>query len=117
LSNLIENAVRYGSEVSVALNSDDRESTIDISDDGSGIPDEKKKVVMEPFVRGDEARTMEASDGFGLGLSIAQTIVQTHGGTLCLRDNKPRGLRVVISLPCVIEPDAGLPQVAGRTVA
>lgn len=100
ITNLVENAVRFGSEVEVALTESEAAATIEVSDNGPGIPEHKKCAMLEPFVRGDEARTMDESSGFGLGLSIAQTIAQTHGGSLSLRDNTPHGLRVVISLPC-----------------
>jgi signal transduction histidine kinase len=99
ITNLVENAVRFGTEVNVTVVGHDEAATIDISDNGPGIPDDKKAAMLEPFVRGDEARTMDDSSGFGLGLSIAQTIVRTHGGSLSLHDTKPQGLRVTASLP------------------
>ena len=54
--------------------------------------------MLEPFVRGEDARTMDDTAGFGLGLSIAQAIVTAHGGTLELLDNAPTGLRVRLLL-------------------
>ena len=54
--------------------------TIDVEDDGPGISDALKKNVLEPFVRGDDARNMDEAAGFGLGLSIARAIVLAHGG-------------------------------------
>ncbi len=65
---------------------------IDIEDDGPGISDAHKASVLEPFVRGDQARNMDEAEGFGLGLSIANAIVLAHGGTLSLHDRKPHGL-------------------------
>lgn len=99
LANLIGNAIRFGSEVNVAFASENAIATIAVSDNGPGIPDDKKAAMLEPFVRGDDARTMNETSGFGLGLSIASSIVEAHGGSLSLQDNQPRGLRVVISLP------------------
>ena len=55
--------------------------------------------MLEPFVRGDDARNMDEASGFGLGLSIARTIVLAHGGELSLHDRQPRGLIVRIQLP------------------
>ncbi|AND89045.1 MULTISPECIES: ATP-binding protein [Bradyrhizobium] len=98
LANLIGNAVRFGSEVNVALSVANAVTTIEISDDGPGIPDDKKAAMLEPFVRGDDARTMNETSGFGLGLSIASSIVEAHGGSLSLQDNQPHGLKVVIVL-------------------
>ncbi|WP_461331413.1 sensor histidine kinase [Bradyrhizobium diazoefficiens] len=98
LANLIGNAIRFGSEVNVALSVADAVTTIEVSDDGPGIPDDKKAAMLEPFVRGDDARTMNETSGFGLGLSIASSIVEAHGGSLSLQDNQPHGLKVVIVL-------------------
>jgi signal transduction histidine kinase len=55
--------------------------------------------MLEPFVRGDDARNMDDTTGFGLGLSIARAIVLAHGGELSLRDRQPHGLIVRIELP------------------
>jgi signal transduction histidine kinase len=76
----------------------DGQMLIDIADDGPGIPDERKAAMLEPFVRGEDARTMDETAGFGLGLSIAQSIVAAHGGRLMLLDNAPKGLRVRLLL-------------------
>jgi signal transduction histidine kinase len=73
--------------------------SIDVEDDGPGISDARKDAMLEPFVRGDDARNMDEVTGFGLGLSIARTIVQAHGGELSLNDRQPRGLIVRIELP------------------
>lgn len=55
--------------------------------------------MLEPFVRGDDARTMDESTCFGLGLSIARGIALAHGGALSLHDRKPHGLIVRMRLP------------------
>jgi signal transduction histidine kinase len=98
VTNLVENATRFGTDIGVALVVSGNQITIDVSDDGPGIPDERKAAMLEPFVRGEEARTMDETAGFGLGLSIAQAIVTAHAGTLQLLDNAPRGLRVRLLL-------------------
>ena len=99
ITNLVENAVRFGSETTIRLRFSPDTMTIDVADDGPGISDARKKFVLEPFVRGDDARNMDEAVGFGLGLSIASTIVKAHGGELSLRDRQPRGLIVSIQLP------------------
>ncbi|WP_441237695.1 ATP-binding protein [Bradyrhizobium sp. 930_D9_N1_4] len=101
VTNLVQNATRFGTQIDVALLMSGDQIVIDISDDGPGIPDERKAAMLEPFVRGEEARTMDETAGFGLGLSIAQAIVTAHDGTLLLLDNKPKGLRVRLQLPGV----------------
>lgn len=99
VTNLIENAVRFGSEVKVAFSSAGDQAVIEVSDNGPGILNERKAAMLEPFVRGEEARTMDETSGFGLGLSIAQAIISAHGGRLSLHDNDPNGLRVCLILP------------------
>jgi signal transduction histidine kinase len=99
ITNLVENAVRFGSETTIRLRFSSDTMTIDVEDDGPGISDARKKFMLEPFVRGDDARNMDEAVGFGLGLSIASTIVKAHGGELSLRDRQPRGLIVSIQLP------------------
>ena len=98
VTNLVQNATRFGTRVDVALSLSGDRLVIDVSDDGPGIPDDRKAAMLEPFVRGEEARTMDETAGFGLGLSIAQAIVTAHDGTLVLLDNEPRGLRVRLQL-------------------
>jgi signal transduction histidine kinase len=99
VTNLAENAVRYGAEATIRLRMAPNTMTIDIEDDGPGISDERKNVMLEPFVRGDDARNMDDVGGFGLGLSIARAIVLAHGGELSLNDRTPHGLIVRIRLP------------------
>lgn len=99
VTNLVENATRFGTEVVVALLVSQADLVIDVSDNGPGIPDEQKAAMLEPFVRGEEARTMDETAGFGLGLSIAQAIATSHGGSLLLRDNEPNGLSARLVFP------------------
>jgi signal transduction histidine kinase len=99
ITNLVENAVRFGAEATVRLNVSPDHVTIDVEDDGPGISDARKDVMLEPFVRGDDARNMDETSGFGLGLSIARAIVLAHGGELSLNDRQPHGLIVRITLP------------------
>lgn len=109
VANLVENAVRYGSRVAVMLREEATRLVIEVSDDGPGIPHEDRQRLLEPFMRGDEARGRIDSEGFGLGLSIVHAIVASHGGELTLEDNEPTGLRVRFALPrrALHEPHAG----------
>jgi signal transduction histidine kinase len=99
VTNLVENAVRFGAEATIRLRMSRDTVTIEVEDDGPGISDARKEVMLEPFVRGDDARNMDEAAGFGLGLSIARSIVLAHGGTLSLHDRQPHGLIVRIELP------------------
>ena len=98
VANLVENAVRYGTHIVVRLTADDAGLCIAVEDDGPGIPDAHKNAMLEAFVRGDDARTMDDRAGFGLGLSIARTVAEAHGGTLTLHDHAPQGLSARITL-------------------
>ncbi|ABD90175.1 ATP-binding protein [Rhodopseudomonas palustris] len=99
VTNLVENAVRFGAETSIGLAVTPDAVKIDVADDGPGISDAQKSAMLEPFVRGDDARNMDEASGFGLGLSIAQAVALAHGGALSLNDRKPHGLIVRITLP------------------
>lgn len=99
VTNLVENAVRFGAEATIRLGVSARSIHIDVEDDGPGISDARKHAMLEPFVRGDDARNMDEAAGFGLGLSIARAIVDAHGGELTLNDRQPHGLIVRIELP------------------
>jgi signal transduction histidine kinase len=99
ITNLVENAVRFGAEVTIRLRVSPETATVEVEDDGPGISDGRKEVMLEPFVRGDDARNMDETAGFGLGLSIARTIVMAHGGELSLHDRQPHGLIVRVNLP------------------
>lgn len=97
--NIIENAARYAKKKIRITEKDSAEQVeIIIEDDGPGIPDDKKRDALRPFVRLDEARS-EETGGTGLGLSIAQTAIENHGGQMFLEDSDMGGLRVRIILP------------------
>ena len=98
VTNLVENAVRFGAEATIRLMVSPDTVTIEVEDDGPGISDARKDVMLEPFVRGDDARNMDEAAGFGLGLSIARSIVLAHGGELSLNDRQPHGLIVRIRI-------------------
>ena len=98
-ANIIENAARYAkTTVKISERDYDDHVEIIIEDDGPGIPDDKKKDAMRPFVRLDEARGTDTG-GTGLGLSIAQTAFENHGGQMFLENSELGGLRVRIVLP------------------
>jgi signal transduction histidine kinase len=99
VTNLVENAVRFGAEAVIRLRVSQDQLTIEVEDDGPGISDALKQTMLEPFVRGDDARNMDETAGFGLGLSITNAIATAHGGALSLHDRQPHGLVVRIRLP------------------
>ncbi len=72
--------------------------TINIEDDGPGIPEDQHKNVFKPFVRLDKSRNLNQSS-VGLGLAIVEDIINSHGGNIQLGKSKYNGLQVKISLP------------------
>ena len=98
-TNIIENAARYAKKKLKITEQDGEESiTVTIEDDGIGIPDDKKQLALQPFVRLDESRN-DSTGGTGLGLSIAQTAIENHGGQIFLENSDLGGLKVRIVLP------------------
>ncbi len=97
LSNLIANAVKFGTRAHVVLE-DGAELVIRIRDDGPGIPEASLEQVFEPFFRLESSRSRD-SGGTGLGLTIARDIAQAHGGTVVLRNTPKGGLEAIVSLP------------------
>ncbi|KAB2703268.1 ATP-binding protein [Brucella lupini] len=97
IRNIIENAVRYGSEARVQLRHHAQSVDIIVEDDGPGIPEAMHEKVFAPFYRLEASRNRETG-GVGLGLAIARTIVRHHGGDIVLENGNPH-FKVVISLP------------------
>ncbi len=98
-TNIIENAARYAKKKIQITETDTDDSVIvEIEDDGPGIPDDKKSLALQPFVRLDESRG-DSTGGTGLGLSIAQTAIENHGGQIFLENSDLGGLKVRVILP------------------
>ena len=98
LTNLIDNAVKYGGSARLTLLPGERQIRIRIDDDGPGIPADQLNDVLRPFVRLEESRN-KSTGGVGLGLSIAQSILEAQGGHLSLANRAEGGLRAELSLP------------------
>jgi len=98
LSNLIDNALKYGGSARVQLIKQEHAHLILIDDDGPGIPEADLDLVFEPFRRLESSRSRETG-GTGLGLAVARTIVHAHGGTVRLTNRPEGGLRAAVQLP------------------
>lgn len=97
--NVIENALKYGNAADIKVTSENNKIKIIIDDNGPGIPERERERVLRPFYRLDKSRTA-SSGSVGLGLSIVQDIVNSHGGDIELLDNpKGSGLRVNLIFP------------------
>lgn len=79
LTNLVDNALKYGRHATVELETDAETATIIVEDKGTNLSVEAVEALMAPFRRGSN---VGSSDGFGLGLTIAATVAEQHGGTL-----------------------------------
>ena len=98
ITNLVDNAIRYGSGVRVAALRHDTAIEIAVEDNGPGIPLADREKVFRPFVRLDAARNPNRG-GAGLGLTIARDIARGHGGEVTLSEAAGGGVRVVLRLP------------------
>jgi len=98
LTNLVDNAVKYGGNAEVSLVCEARRCRIRIFDNGPGIPPDKLEAVFTPFIRLEHSRSRETG-GSGLGLSIAHNIIERHDGQLQLANRPGGGLEAQVVLP------------------
>ena len=108
IANLVNNAMAYGGSAHVHLSlpipgQDPQMLTIEVADDGPGIPVDQLDRVFEPFHRLEASRNRETG-GTGLGLSIARNIFRAHGGDVILTNRRPDGepgggAKAVVTLP------------------
>ncbi len=99
IANIINNSQKYSENILITCKKIKKTIQINIDDDGPGIADEHKEKVFRPFYRVDKSRSLK-DNSVGLGLSIVEDIVNSHGGTVKLLNNpKGKGLRVSLSFP------------------
>ncbi|OSM04136.1 ATP-binding protein [Magnetofaba australis] len=97
ISNLIQNAVKYGQRARLKATMHRDRLRIAVSDDGPGILEAEMESVLRPFKRLDASRNSKTG-GSGLGLSIADSIIRAHGGALHLRNRPEGGLEVIVTI-------------------
>lgn len=95
-SNLVDNALEYGRATKISAWQDELNLIVEISDPGPGLSDEDKQRVFEPYFRINQKPD---KDHAGLGLSIARSIANFHGGELNLKDRAGGGLVVTVYFP------------------
>lgn len=102
VSNLVDNAIKYGGDADVTLEQLKDKVYIHIVDHGPGIPEEMREFVFEPFKRLEDSRSRN-SGGTGLGMTIAKIIIEKHGGRIRLESVEApnTGLAVRIELPAI----------------
>ena len=98
ISNLVENAVKYGGSAAVTLIPESGRVVITVEDEGPGIPRAEREKVFDPFYRLEGSRN-STTGGVGLGLSVARSVIWEHGGDIVLANRKGGGLNVRVELP------------------
>ncbi|MDO8299528.1 ATP-binding protein [Lacisediminimonas sp.] len=102
LTNLVDNAVKYGGYARVQVQPQgSSEVLIRVLDGGPGIPPDQQAQVFEPFYRMENSRSRE-SGGTGLGLTIARNIIEQHGGSISLANRPEGGLALTLMLPSAL---------------
>lgn len=102
--NLVSNAIHYspiGSDVYIGLSKSQEMARVIIRDMGPGIPTADLPHIFDRFYRGEKSRTRSKTSGFGLGLSIAYFIVDSHGGRIEVDSQEGRGTTFAVYLPMV----------------
>ncbi|EHR4995725.1 envelope stress sensor histidine kinase CpxA [Vibrio parahaemolyticus] len=101
VENIIRNAIYYGKdEVQIDIQDKTDTLTITVDDNGDGVPDEELEAIFRPFYRVSTARDRH-SGGTGLGLTITESAIRQHSGTIVASRSPLGGLRVSITLPLV----------------
>ena len=101
LGNILDNAIRYTGEegeIKITANAGQDEVTIEISDNGIGIPEQDVNRIFERFYRVDKTRSIKLG-GTGLGLSIARHIIEAHGGGISVKSALGQGSTFTVHLP------------------
>lgn len=99
ISNLVDNAIKYGgSGLEAELTTDKTKAVLVIKDNGPGIGEEDREKIFQPFYRVDKSRSRSLG-GSGLGLAITADIVKLHGGSITCSQNHPTGAVFRITLP------------------
>ena len=98
LTNLMDNAIRYGGSATLGVEDAAERLTIRVLDNGPGIAAQDMEQAFEPFYRAEASRSRDTG-GTGLGLGIARNIARAHGGDLVLRNRPEGGLEAILTLP------------------
>jgi signal transduction histidine kinase len=98
LTNIIDNACKYGGKAQIQVQDDEREMIIKVRDFGLGVPETELERVFEPFYRLESSRSRDTG-GTGLGLAIARNVAQLHHGHVSIRNHPEGGLEAILALP------------------
>lgn len=114
IQNLIDNALAYGGAAEISLRGEAGMALLTVADRGPGLAPDLIERVFQPFARGDPSRN-RATGGIGLGLTIARSIAEDHGGTLVLANRMAGGLEAVLRMPIAISATGSDAAMAART--
>jgi signal transduction histidine kinase len=106
VSNLIDNAVKYGQAAHLSLEAEPETVRLTVDDEGAGIPVELREELFEPFVRLETSRNRRTG-GAGLGLAIVRNLVEAQGGSVVIRDSPTGGARFTVTLPLFRHQESG----------
>ena len=98
LSNIVDNACKYGGRARIMVKDGERELVIKVRDFGAGVPETELEKVFEPFYRVEASRSRDTG-GTGLGLAIARNVAQLHQGDMRIRNHPDGGLEAILALP------------------
>jgi two-component system OmpR family sensor kinase len=98
VTNLVENAVKFGGTARARVFRDKVSAVVEIDDDGPGIPPEDAERVFEPFYRREPSRSRQTG-GAGLGLAVVRSIARAHGGDVTLINRRGGGMTARVLLP------------------
>ena len=102
LSNLLANAVRFtppGGEVTITATPEGGRVLVRVADTGVGVSSEHLPRLFERFYRADPSRSRDDGSGTGIGLAIARSIVEGHGGRITAESEPGRGAVFTFDLP------------------
>ena len=106
VSNLIDNAVKYGQAAHLSLEAEPETVRVTVDDEGAGIPVELREELFEPFVRLETSRNRRTG-GAGLGLAIVRNLVEAQGGSVAIVDSPGGGARFTVTLPLFRHQESG----------
>lgn len=109
VSNLVSNAIKYspdGGMIRVTVSAGETQAQLIVEDQGIGIPEEELPLIFERFYRTDRSRSRKTG-GAGIGLTIAKTIVQAHGGSIAAQSTAGEGSRFIVTLPVAFDAGSG----------
>lgn len=121
LLNLLSNAIKYtnkNGQITVKLSEkkENRSFVISVKDNGAGVPLEKQEKIFERFAQADNS-FIRKSEGCGLGLSLAKSLVELHGGSICVESTPGKGSTFSFELPVLLANDKIRQQIYSATRA